>query len=317
MLRQGPRSNIFKELRLARFELGLNQAVQFAEIATPLPQNRLRPSLWWQLAGIALVLLWLYHSILYRLVSQWVHDPNFSHGFFVPAFALFVVWERRKRLASLPRQPAWSGLWLLGFGLVVLTAGVMGAELFLSRVSLLFILAGLLALFLGWNHVRAIAFPLIFLLLMIPIPRIIFNSITSPLQTLAAISATEILRMLGVPVLRQGNIILLPTMALEVAEACSGIRSLMSLATLSIIYGYLMEPRTSIRVALALASIPIAVVANSLRIVETGLIVQYGNPEKAEGFYHGVSGWLVFVAALLMFFWLHRVLKASVKESAR
>jgi exosortase len=109
-----------------------------------------------------------------------------------------------------------------------------------------------------------------------------------------------------VPVLREGNIINLPAMPLEVAQACSGIRSLMSLTTLAIMYGYLVERRVWVRVALALASIPIAVAANGLRIVGTGLIVQYWDPEKAEGFFHLFSGWLVFVFSLLMLFALHR-----------
>ena len=261
-------------------------------------------------SAVAAALALLYFSIGEGLVTQWFQDPNFSHGAFVPAFSLFVLWENRKRLAALPRQPAWSGLSLLCLGLVVLAAGVMGAELFLSRVSLLFVLAGLTVLFLGWNYLRAVAFPLSFLVLMIPIPNIIFNQITGPLQTVASVSASYLLPLLGVPVLREGNIIRLPTMALEVAVACSGIRSLMSLATLAIIYGYLTEPRIWMRVVLGLASLPIAVIANSLRIVGTGLIVQYWDPEKAEGFFHLFSGWLIFVVSLLLLFLLHRGLQA-------
>jgi len=120
----------------------------------------------------------------------------------------------------------------------------------------------------------------------------------------------------GVPVLREGNIIQLPAMALEVAEACSGIRSLMSLATLAIIYGYLMEPRISFRWILALAAVPIAVLANSLRIIGTGLLVQYWDPDKAQGFFHTFSGWLIFVVSLLMLFVLHRTLQWLCPEGA-
>jgi exosortase len=144
---------------------------------------------------------------------------------------------------------------------------------------------------------------------MIPIPAIIFSQITFPLQILASKLAAWLLPLLGVPVLREGNIINLPAMPLEVAQACSGIRSLMSLTTLAIIYGYLLEPRVSLRVVLALASVPIAIAANAFRIVGTGLIVQYWDPEKAEGFFHLFSGWLVFVASLLMLFALHRLIR--------
>jgi exosortase len=190
----------------------------------------------------------------------------------------------------------------------------MGAELFLSRLSLLVVLGGLIVLFLGWSFFRAVLFPWAFLLLMIPIPAIIFNQITFPLQLLASKVASTSLPWMGVPVLREGNVIVLPAMALEVAEACSGIRSLMSLMTLAIIYGYLMERRVSVRVLLALASIPIAVAANSFRIVGTGLLVQYWDPEKAQGFFHEFSGWLIFVISLAMLYLLHGVVRIFAHE---
>jgi exosortase len=264
---------------------------------------------WWQPAVLLLLILWLYFPILSHLVRQWWHDPNFSHGFFVPAFSLYVLWQDRARLAGLPRAPSSWGLLLMVLGLCMLIVGVLGAELFLSRCSLLLLIAGLVVFFLGWNFFRAVLFPWAFLILMIPIPAIIFNQITFPLQVLASKVAAVLLPLAGVPVLREGNIITLPAIPLEVAEACSGIRSLLSLATLAIIYGYLMETRTSIRVVLALASAPIAVAANSLRIVGTGLLVQYWDPDKAEGFFHAFSGWLIFVVSLAMLFVLHQLLR--------
>jgi exosortase len=288
------------------------QVVHSAQVAT-LPDRFSGPAArrypWWQAAVLVGLIGWLYSSILYHLVGQWWQDPNFSHGFFVPLFSAFVLWQNRSRLASLPIAPSSWGLPIVLGALCVLILGVMGAELFLSRVSLLLLIAGLVIFFLGWNYFRAVLFPWAFLVLMIPIPAIIFNQITFPLQLLASKVAAAVLPVMGVPVLREGNVISLPAMALEVAEACSGIRSLLSLTTLAIIYGYLMEPRNSIRVALALASLPIAVAANSFRIVGTGLLVQYWDPEKAEGFFHLFSGWLIFVISLLMLFLCHRVLR--------
>jgi exosortase len=259
---------------------------------------------------------WLYAPVIRHLVGQWAHDPNYSHGFFVPVFSLFVIWSERDRLRKLDLKPSASGLIVLFFGLVVLAAGTLGAELFLSRFSLLLTIAGLVVITFGWNYTRAILFPWIFLLFMIPIPAIILNQITFPLQLLASKAAAVTLPLVGVPVLREGNIIQLPAMALEVAEACSGIRSLMSLATLAIIYGYLLEPRTSIRIILAFASIPIAVLANSLRIIGTGLLVQYWDPDKAQGFFHEFSGWVIFVVSLVMLFLLHRGLQWLWPEGA-
>lgn len=256
-----------------------------------------------------MLLAWIYFSILSHLVWQWWHDPNFSHGFFVPLFSLFVLWGDRSRLSSLTPKPSWSGLFIVGFASCILSIGALGAELFLSRVSLLIMIAGLIVLFGGWSYLRVVLFPWAFLILMIPIPRIVFNEITFPLQLLASKMASAILPILGVPVLREGNVIMLPQMALEVAEACSGIRSLLSLATLAVIYGYLMETRIWVRVVLGFAAIPIAVAANSLRIVGTGLLVQYWDPDKAEGFFHAFSGWLIFVVSLLMLFLVHRLLR--------
>jgi exosortase len=262
----------------------------------------------WQLGVLAALSLWIYGPILVHLVGQWRSDQDFSHGFFVPLFSGFVVWQERKALARLTPRPAWSGLGVLFCGLVVLVVGQAGAELFLSRFSLLLVLAGLIILFFGWNLFRAVLFPWAFLLMMIPIPVILFNKITFPLQLLASKVAATALPLFGVPVLREGNVITLPTMALEVAEACSGIRSLMTLVALAIIYGYLMEKRQWMRWVLVFASVPIAVAANSVRIISTGLIVQYWDPDKAEGFYHTFEGWFIFVLTLSMLVGLHKLL---------
>jgi exosortase len=272
------------------------------------PKPALNRELWWQAAVIIFLMGCLYGPILFHLGKQWSNDPNFSHGFFVPAFSLFVLWQDREQLAREPRDPSAWGLVIVIFALGVLVAGVLGAELFLSRISLLLLIAGLVIFFRGWHWFLAVLFPWAFLFLMIPIPEIVFGQITFPLQILASKVAALLLPLLGVPVLREGNVINLPAMQLEVVEACSGIRSLLSLVTLAIIYGYLVETRTWVRVTLALASIPIAVAANSLRIVGTGLLVQYWDPDKAEGFFHTFSGWLVFVVALAMLFLLHRLL---------
>ncbi len=272
-----------------------------------------RPPLW-QATIIAALLLWMYIPTLAHLVAQWWNDPNFSHGFFVPLFSAFVIWQGRSRFSGVTVQPSWWGLLFLAFGLCVLIVGQMGAEIFLSRLSLLIVLAGLIVLFLGWSFFHALLFPWAFLLLMIPIPAIVFNQITFPLQLLASKVASTTLPWMGVPVLREGNVIILPAMALEVAEACSGIRSLMSLMTLAVIYGYLMERKISVRVLLALASIPIAVAANSFRIVGTGLLVQYWDPEKAQGFFHEFSGWLIFVISLIMLYLLHRIIRIFAHE---
>ena len=279
------------------------QAISVPGPITGRPMARLAT---WYAVTLLTLGIWLYGPVLIRLVRQWWSDPNFSHGFFVPVFAAFVVWQNRTRLRAIQPKPSMWGLPVIVISLAMLLVGTFGAELFLSRVSFILLIGGAVIFFVGWAMLRAVLFPLCFLVLMIPIPAIVFSQITLPLQMLASKLAAGTLPICGVPVLREGNIINLPAMPLEVAQACSGIRSLMSLTTLAIMYGYLVEPRVWVRVALALASIPIAVAANGLRIVGTGLIVQYWDPEKAEGFFHLFSGWLVFVFSLLMLFALHR-----------
>jgi exosortase D (VPLPA-CTERM-specific) len=262
----------------------------------------------WQAMALILLLGLLYGSILVRLFLQWVGDPNFEHGIFVPLFALYILWQDRKKLQAIPPAPSWSGFPLIVLSMLLLVLGVLGAENFSSRVSLLVLLAGLIILFRGWKFFKAVLFPWAFLILMIPIPDLILQHITFPLQLLATKLATGLLDFVNVPVLRQGNWINLAALPLEVAEACSGIRSLLTLVTLSIIYGYLLESRVWVRIVLVCSAIPIAVAANGFRIFGTGLLVQYWDPEKGEGFYHIFSGWLIFVVALIMFFAVHRVI---------
>jgi len=268
----------------------------------------------WQVGILAILSLWLYWTTLIHLVGQWWNDPNFSHGFFVPLFSAFVIWQERDRLARITPKPSWAGIIVLLAGLGLLVVGRLGAELFLARSSLLLILAGVVILFLGWNLFRAMLFPWAFLLLMIPIPTIVFNQITFPLQLLASKVAAAVLPVLGVPILREGNVINLPSMALEVAEACSGIRSLMSLVTLAIIYGYLMEKRLWVRWLLAVAAVPITVAANDVRIIGTGLLVQYWDPEMAEGYFHASWGWIIFVVSLIMLYALRGLVRFLFPE---
>jgi len=262
------------------------------------------------LLGLLLIAC-LYASILVRLVLQWIgphSDPNFQHGIFVPMFALFVLWQDRKKLGAIPSSSSWAGLPLVVLSMLVLVLGVLGADIFLPRVSFLILLAGLIILFQGWTFFRAVLFPWAFLILMIPIPALIINRVTFPLQLLAARLSTALLELMGFPVLREGNIIRLASGRLDVVEACSGIRSLLTLITLAIIYGYLMETRKWVRVVLLCLAVPIAVVANSFRVLSAGLLMQFGHRNLAEGMPHSLAGFLVFAVALVMLFALHRVI---------
>ncbi len=243
------------------------------------------------------VLAGLYAGILRDLARQWWDDPNYTHGFLVPIFSGFLVWQRRKQLAALPAKGSWIGLPVLLAGLGALLLGEIGAENFLMRSSLIVVLAGLVLFHLGRDSFRVLAFPLLFLFFMVPLPATLFYAMAFPLQSLAARNAAWTLDMLGVPVLLDGNIIHLTRQSLGVAEACSGIRSLISLFSVAVAWAVLTLPGVWSMAVFVAAVIPITILANAGRVVITGLIGQWFGVDYAQGFFHTFSSWLVFVFA--------------------
>jgi exosortase len=255
-------------------------------------------------AGVALV----YWQVFVRLVDAWIVDGNYSHGFLIPPLAAWFVWERRSRLAALPPRGSALGLVLFAAGILVLVAGLLGSELFLSRVSLIATLAGMVLFLYGWQHLRILAFPIAFLILMIPLPAIIFNQIAFPLQLLASRVGETAIASCNIPVLREGNVLIMANTTLEVAEACSGIRSLISLVTLGVVYGHFSDSRTWVRVALVAASVPVAIIANGARVAGTGIAAHWMGAAAAQGFFHEFSGWVLFVLAFAMMLGIHRLI---------
>jgi exosortase len=251
-------------------------------------------------ALLAVSFVVLYGEVLSTLVRDWANDGNYSHGFLIIPIAAYLAWERRTTLRHLPMRPSGWGLFVVAASFGVLLIGSLGAELFLTRMALLGTLAGSVLFVLGAGHLKALAFPIAFLLLMIPLPSILFNQIAFPLQLVASRLGVVPLVAAGIPVLREGNVIVLPHTTLEVAEACSGIRSLVSLLTVGIVYGYFIDPRGGIRLAVALATIPVAILANGARVAGTGIAAHYYGAAAAEGFFHTFSGIFVFVTAFLM-----------------
>jgi len=274
-------------------------------------------SFWAAVALVGTLLIALYFRVGIKLVKDWIDIEDSSYGLLIPFFVAFLVWSQRRSLEATPLKPSWWGLPLVAFGLLLLLIGVFGADLFLSRTSFLLVVAGVIWTLLGRQMLRECSFILFVMFVAIPFPQLILNQITFPLQLFASQIASMTLPWFGVPVLQEGNIIRLPAMALEVAEACSGIRSLMSLFTVAVLFGYFSERRTLNRVLLALASVPIAVAVNVARIVGTGLCVQYWDPEKAMGFFHEFSGWLMFLVSLLCLYVIHLLLSRIVPAESR
>ncbi len=263
------------------------------------------------LAGSFVLLYW---QVIAKLVHDWGINENYSHGYLIPPLAAYLAWERRHVLMSEAPSRSWLGLVAIAGSVVLLLVGLLGAELFVSRVAMLGTLVGAILFILGWRHLKMLAFPLGILLLMIPLPGIIFNQIVFPLQLVASQAGESVIAAAGIPVLREGNVIFLANTTLEVAEACSGIRSLVSLLTLAIVFGYFTDPRPGVRTAIALSAVPVAILANAGRVAGTGIAAHYYGAAAAEGFFHSFSGWIVFIAAFAMLFAIVRLLRWLMPE---
>jgi exosortase len=291
----------------------------------------------WRILAIAAALVFSYATVLTRLGHDWWTDENYSHGLLIPFVIGFILWTERQRLARAIQRPAmWCGLAAVLFASLALWAGIAGAELYLQRTSLVVMLAGIVIYFWGFSILRMVVVPLFLLLLAIPIPTIIFNKIAFPLQLFASRCAVWAMTVFEIPVLRQGNVIeLMPlgareTKKLEVVEACSGIRSLMTLLTLAVVLAYFTQPRqdsgdgtgpssqagSRIQSGIArlktfgfwrstivvLSAVPIAILTNALRVSGTGILARYYGTRVADGFFHSFSGWVIYVVAFLLLF---------------
>jgi exosortase len=294
----------------------------------------------WRALLIAAALGFVYAAVLTRLAAQWWADENYSHGLLVPFIIGYIVWAERARLGAAARRPAllWGGACVV-LALLTLWAGTAGAELYLQRTSLVLMLAGVLLYFWGGRVLKLSLVPLLLLLLAIPIPAIIFNQIAFPLQLFASRCAVAAMRVLDIPVLREGNVIeLMPlgartTKKLEVVEACSGIRSLMTLVTLAVVFAYFTHPRDEDGRGgrfgwlkrygfwrsgiIVLSAVPIAIVTNAARVSGTGILARYYGTEIADGFFHEFSGWVVYVVAFLLLFAVGWVLDLITRRKTK
>jgi len=255
-----------------------------------------------QLALVSLTFFMLFYETIAKLLKDWSQNPNYSHGFLVPLIAAFGIWKMRKELRLLPLRPANWGILIIFVGLTCHIMGNIGAELFTMRLAMLITIYGLSVYLLGWSITQKISIPVVYLILMIPIPAIIWNQLAFPLQLFAATLSAHVVDALGIPVLREGNILQLEQTALEVVDACSGLRSLMSLLALGGAFAFFVSLRRINKLILFLLSVPIAVIANVVRLSATALCVQAFGPRATEGLMHGISGLLVFLVALIFLY---------------
>jgi exosortase len=249
---------------------------------------------WIVTAATVGLMIFLFADVLADLASEWWTQEEASYGMLGPPMALYIAWLQRKKTLAFEAQPTLRGLWLLGFGCLVLMSGKLAGEFFLARISFVFVLAGLAWTFWGGDRLKTLAFPFVLLATMVPLPVLVFNAVAAPLQLFASRIATDLAQMLGVSIYRDGNIIHLATTSLGVEEACSGLHSLPALVVGSLLLGFLANATMLGRILLLLISVPLAIAVNVLRVTGTAILADY-RPEFAEGFYHSFSGWLVFV----------------------
>jgi len=258
----------------------------------------------------------LYAPVLVKLVRQWGVDESYSHGFLVAPIALFLVWQQRDRLRQAPTLPSNAGLVVIGVSLAVYALGSLGAELFLTRVSLIGMIAGTVLYVFGRQHLRIVAFPMAFLIFMIPLPAVVFDRVAVSLQLVASQLGEHLLRFANVPVLRDGNVLTLAAITLEVNDACSGIRSVMALLCVATLIGRFSDSAPLRRWSIVFAAIPVAIGLNGVRIALTGIAASRFGPAVASGAIHAAAGWVVFVAALAVVWGLQQVVGSRVGGAA-
>jgi len=249
---------------------------------------------WLALVAITGLMAALFTEVLIDLANEWWTQEEASHGLLIPPFVLYFVYLKRAATFSIPARPDVRGLTIVFSACTVFLAGKLAAEFFLTRISFVFLLAGLIWTFWGAARMRSLAFPLILLMTMVPPPTILYNTIAAPLQLFASEVASGLAQWLGVSIYRDGNIIHLATTSLGVAEACSGLHSLSALIVGSLLLGFLEDASVLGRVLIVFISVPLAIGVNVLRVTGTAVLADY-NPEFALGYYHSFSGWLIFV----------------------
>jgi exosortase len=261
---------------------------------------------------LALAIAWLYAETLAGLGREWLSSPDASYGVVLAAVAAAVAWQRRERVARACAEPAThrsAGVFILLAGLLLFLAGQLGADVFLTRLSLVAVLTGTLWFVAGAAVVRVLAAPLAFVLMAVPLPALIVNAVTLPLQFTASQIAESTLVTAGVAVFRDGNVLELPSATLQVAEACSGLRSLVSLTAIAVLLAWATPGQSRLaRVTMVAAAMPVAIVMNGLRIAGIGLACEAWGPRMASGAWHTLSGWLTFAASAVVLIAIQRII---------
>ena len=260
-------------------------------------------------ASLVAVTIVLYWPVIVPMVKVWASDDNYSHGFLVPIISLYLAYMRKNELQTANIRPCTGGIALIAFGLLLLILGWAATEYLTMRSSLVFVISGLILYLLGWEIFKILLAPLCYLFLMVPIPAVLYDAAAFPLKLFVTNVSVLSMKALGIVVWQEGNILMFPNITLEVADACSGLRSIMSLLALGAAYAFVLHTKTRDRAILIVSTLPIAVLTNTLRVVATGVLAQFYGSAAAEGFFHEFAGLFVFAAAVVMFVALGSALK--------
>ena len=257
--------------------------------------TQIKPVSWIKLSIYGLFLLGIYYSSFTWLVTHDWEREAYSYCWLILPVVFFLIWIKRDDLVSTPSEPSWAGLVPVGLGIVFFWLGELSGEFFTIYISFWLMLVGICLLHLGWKKLKIIGFALCFMLTMFPVPNFINTRLMLQLRLISSKLGVAILQLYGLPAYREGNIIDLGFTQLQVVDACSGLHSLISLVVLCLLLVYFFKDHIWKRAVLLVSSIPLAIVTNSMRIAMTGILYKYFGAGVAEGFFHGFSGWLIFV----------------------
>jgi len=255
------------------------------------------------------VLSVLYYGPVVSMVGEWYTDENYSHGFLIPLISGYLAWQRRDAIAKSPISPANTGIIFVALGLMLFLLGNVAGENFSMRFSLLVVVAGAIIFAYGYGFFGSMLFPYMYLFFMLPLPFILYDAVAFPLKLMVTDYSVAALKLFGIPVLRDGNIIELTNITLEVADACSGIRSIVSLLALSTAFAYFTQEGLLKRLILVSLAIPIAIIANAIRVIGTGFLASKIGAAAAQGFFHEFAGLVIFGIAIVMLIAAAYVLK--------